>query len=138
MIPIIDCAISMCISKYNDLGDLLYFTDHLVISAIVLNNDDIVLGVNIPRSGVVCAEMVALGSVALNNSFSKAKYIVTITKDTEGKFVISNICGSCRQNLLYLCSQIEVVIGCIEEYTTLRVSELLPYPYERSRKKRDR
>lgn len=137
MIPIIDKAIGMCMTKYNELSDLLYYTDHLFLAAIILDNDDIILGVNVPRSGVVCAEMVALGSVGLLNNFKNAKYIVTITKDKGGEFIVSNVCGSCRQNLLYICPQIKVVVGCIENYSTVGIRELLPYPFERIRKKRD-
>ena len=135
MFEIINTAISKCKEKYEKLDNLHGLTNHLFVSAIILNNDQIVYGVNIPRSGVVCAEMVALGALLLLNNYEEAKYIVTITKDVEAKYIISNMCGNCRQNLFYICPQIKIVMGDIENYFVIGIKELLPYPHDRSNSK---
>lgn len=136
MFQIISIALSKCKEKYEKLDGLRDLTNHLSVSAIILNDNQISFGVNIPRSGVICAEMVALGAILISNKYSEAKYIVTITKDAKGKYIISNMCGNCRQNLFYICPQIKVVIGDIENYSVIEIKDLLPYPHYRTGNKR--
>lgn len=126
---IIDKAINKCISVAMNATHVKNLTNHIVVSAIVTKDENIILGINVPKSGVICSEMVCLGAALVNFSNVDLSQIVTISLDSVGNPFILNMCGNCRQNLSYVCPQIKVIIGELHQYQEIPLSNLLPYPY---------
>lgn len=133
MKTIIDYAIKNCIEFAFEQKSKHSFTKHIHISAIVSNKNEIVYGLNIPKSGIICSEMVALGEALLNNVSTNLLYIVTISLDENNQPFIANMCGNCRQNLYYICPQIKIVLGSLNNYSMVDLVDLLPYPHIKKR-----
>ena len=130
MNELISATINNCIDLIYEQKMKHSFTNHVYVSAIISNNN-IIYGLNVPKSGIVCSEMVALGQALLIDNVINLSYIITISLDKNNKPFIANMCGSCRQNLYYICPSIKVVLGYPENYYTVNLSELFPYPHYR-------
>ena len=91
---------------------------------------DIVTGCNVENATyglTVCAERVAVFK-AISEGHREFTRIV-IVADTDSP---TPPCGACRQILWEFCGDIEVVLANLTEVTaTLRMTELLPLPFDR-------
>lgn len=125
----IDYAIKNCIKLAIEQKFRHGFTKHIHVSAIVSNQNEVIYGLNIPKSGIICSEMVALGQALLNNNYTNLLYIVTISLDDNNQPFIANMCGNCRQNFHYICPQIKIVLGDLDNYSMVDLVDLLPYPH---------
>jgi len=103
---------------------------NLSVSAAMLDNGTYVYGVNIPRSGIICSEMVALGNSLLASPESDMLYIVTLLMHGDETEVVLP-CGNCRQNLLYVYPNVSVVRFNNGLYQLEKIRDLLPLAYER-------
>lgn len=131
MDKLIKQAIDTCIVFAIKQRKLNKLTEHICVSAIICKDGSTIYGLNVPKSGVVCAEMVALGEALLEHKSQELLYILTISIDEERKPYILSMCGNCRQNLYYTCPQIKVLIGNLDNYYMVSIEDLLPSPYIR-------
>lgn len=122
-----------CCRIYNRIERHKQLSTHLMVSGIETYSGRRVFGTNVPKSGIICAEMVALANVLIEAEPEEARYLVTVCKQKDG-FVFLLPCGNCRQNLSYICPQVKIVFkhNGIFRYQTLRT--LLPSPFIRGDK----
>lgn len=129
MNKIINAAITNCINLAYEQKAKHNFTNHIYVSAIITNNKNVIYGLNVPKSGIICSEMVALGQALLIDKAINLSYIITISLDKNNKPFIANMCGNCRQNLHYVCPNIKTILGYPDDYYTVDLSDLLPCPH---------
>lgn len=129
MNKLINSAINKCIDLAYEQKLKHHFTNHIFVSAIISNNKNVIYGLNVPKSGIICSEMVALGQALLIDKSIDLLYIITISLDKNNKPYIANMCGNCRQNLYYVCPHIKTILGYPDNYYTVSLSDLLPYPH---------
>lgn len=131
MDKVIKQAIDTCITFAIKQKRLNRLTEHICVSAIICKDGNIIYGLNVPKSGVICAEMVALGEALLEHKGQELLYILTISVDEKREPYILSMCGNCRQNLYYACPQIKVLMGNLDNYYMVSLEDLLPSPYMR-------
>ena len=102
------------------------YSKYLVGAAILTENNTIILGCNIESKAyptTMCAERVAIFS-ALSQGYKKYKALALVTED--GAYP----CGSCRQIIHEYAGNIPIYISDGKNnYSTLTISNLLPYPF---------
>jgi len=121
-----DRAAALLEAKFNrhmhPVAAALRTSDGLIITAVGINH----------FLNAACAETAAL-VIAINQGKYDVTEIVALTKDDDGQTVIANMCGKCRQTFHdYAPDTLVRTTG-----GDLKVSELLPYPFDRQRHKID-
>ena len=104
---------------------------HFGVGAALLTNDGkIYHGANIENASygaTICAERTAVVK-AVSSGHKNFKAIAIVTNDHKS---IPYPCGMCRQVLSEFAPDILVIVATSEtEYKAVKLSELLPYPFE--------
>ncbi|BCS27920.1 cytidine deaminase family protein [Aspergillus puulaauensis] len=100
--------------------------DYSVASAARASDGRVFTGVNVYHfTGGPCAELVVLG-VAAAAGAAQLTHIVAVANEQRG---ILSPCGRCRQALLDLQPDIQVIVGEEGSEQSVAVAELLPFSY---------
>lgn len=107
------------------------YSNFHVGSALLSMDNQITLGCNIENSSyglTICAERVAAFK-AISEGIKNFKAIAIVSDDHN----FCSPCGACRQVLWELCGDIDVVMANHnDDIRILKLSELLPYPFDDS------
>lgn len=106
---------------------LCKYSNYPVGAALLLKNNNVILGCNIESKAyptTLCAERVAIFS-ALSQGYKDFSALALITND--GAYP----CGSCRQIIYEYALDIPIYIANNNnnEFSTEKISNLLPYPF---------
>jgi cytidine deaminase len=98
---------------------------YTVAAALRLDDGEVVVGMNVHHfTGGPCAEPVALGAARAATSAAPA---VIVAVDADGEVLAP--CGRCRQQLLDLTPDIDVIVPTHEALRRVPVSSTLPWAY---------
>jgi cytidine deaminase len=107
------------------------FSGFKVGAALETDSGEIITGCNIENATyglTVCAERVAIFKALSEGKRSFTR--IAVVADTAAP---TPPCGACRQIIWEFCGDIPVVIANLTEVkTTLRMTELLPLPFDKS------
>ena len=102
------------------------YSNYPVGAALLTRDNKIILGCNIESKAyptTLCAERVAFFS-ALSKGYKEFSKLALITND--GAYP----CGSCRQIIYEFSKDITIYVATdLNNYNTIKISELLPFPF---------
>lgn len=108
---------------------------HTVVAVLETSRGVIYKAVNIDHfSGFVCAETSALAS-AINSGDTHFKRIIAVRKEQDGKIVVANMCGKCRQIFYDYTPGISVGASDENGLHDVPIDQLLPYSFSRQKEK---
>lgn len=102
---------------------------HQVVSAAYTKDNQIITAFNLTHfTGGPCAEQALFGAACAQGYLpTDLRYIVAVS---ETKRTVINPCGKCRQIMLDLCEDIQVVVRNSKgELSVVEVKDLLPFPF---------
>jgi cytidine deaminase len=105
--------------------------NHSVVASVLTKDNKIFTAFNVHHfTGGPCAEPAAFGTAAAQGYLPHDLTHVVAVIDKGGKGGVINPCGKCRQIMLDLCPEIQVVIVAEEdEIRIVPCKDLLPYAY---------
>ena len=110
------------------------YSNFKVGAALLLEDGSIVGGCNIENQGIqsCCAERTAFIK-ALSEGKKNFKKIAVVAKRENGKYILTTLCGYCRQFMSEFCKKDFIILGYDEEKDVIvehTLEELLPYNFD--------